>query len=73
MSLIKNGSFQLRPDLIPFPISQKCLKHECACIAHYSANSLHNSAPVWRTTVLVTKNTPNLSFYHLTFSLLPCS
>ena len=46
---------------------------QCACIAHYSANSQHNSAPVWRTTVLVTKNNPNLSFYHLTFSPLPYS
>ena len=65
--------FSYVPNLIPFPISQKCLKHECAYIAHYSANSLHNSAPVQRNTVLVTKNTPNLSFYHLTFSVLPCS
>jgi len=55
-----------------FPISQKYLKHECAYIAHYSANSLHNSAPVWRTTVLVTKNNLDLSFYHFIFSLLPC-
>ena len=42
-------------------------------MAHYSANSLHNSAPVWRTTVLVTKNTLDLSFYHFIFSPLPYS